>query len=85
MTALETSSSQRLDWLTGSFGDARLAKMGRQVTVFPLHSSPESSQWVSDSRKRPVVTECSRPFVNSPPISASGDYEAYCLVIKLPR
>ena len=29
MTALETSSLQRLDWLTGSFGEARLAKMGR--------------------------------------------------------
>ena len=33
MTALEISSSQSLNWLTGRFGEARVAKMGRQLTV----------------------------------------------------
>jgi len=33
MTALEISSSQSLDWLTGSFGEARVAKMGRQQAM----------------------------------------------------
>jgi len=33
MTALEISSSQSLDWLTGSFGEARVAKMGRVPTT----------------------------------------------------
>jgi|GEM_PF-4502729 len=32
MTALETSSLQRLDWLTGSFGEARPANMGPDIT-----------------------------------------------------
>jgi hypothetical protein len=35
--------------------------LGRQVTIFSLDLSPESGQWMSESRKRPVVTECSRP------------------------
>jgi hypothetical protein len=33
MTALEISSSQSLDWLTGSFGEARVAKMGRELPI----------------------------------------------------
>jgi len=38
MTALETSSLQRLDWLTGSFGEARPAKMGRLLTFEPRNT-----------------------------------------------